>query len=71
MNINQANRILPPNMMNINTVRPSMLGKRKRMNNRNASNRPPKRADLSMIAEIGKVTPDKKAIIKEKVQERK
>jgi hypothetical protein len=46
-------------MMNINTVRPSMLGKRKRMNNRNASNRPPKRADLSMIAEIGKVTPDK------------
>ena len=65
MNINQGsrnvnlNRILPPNMMNINTVRPSMLGKRKRMNNRNASNRPPKRADLSMIAEIGKVTPDK------------
>jgi len=59
MNINRTNRILPPNMMNINTVRPSMLGKRKRMNNRNASNRPPKRADLSMIAEIGKVTPDK------------
>ena len=59
MNINQANRILPPNMMNINTVRPSMLGKRKRMNSRNASNRPPKRSDLSMIAEIGKVTPDK------------
>ena len=59
MNINQGNRILPPNMMNINTVRPSMLGKRKRMNSRNASNRPPKRSDLSMIAEIGKVTPDK------------
>jgi hypothetical protein len=56
---NRRNRILPPNMMNINTVRPSMLGKRKRMNNRNASNRPPKRSDLSMIAEIGKVTPDK------------
>src|SRR6056300_99021 len=65
MNINQGNRnvnlnrILPPNMMNINTVRPGMLGKRKRMNNRNASNRPPKRADLSMIAEVGKVTPNK------------
>lgn len=65
MNINQGsrnvnlNRIIPPNMMNINTVRPSMLGKRKRVNNRNASNRPPKRADLTMIAEIGKVTPDK------------
>jgi len=65
MNINQGsrnvnlNRIIPPNMMNINTVRPGMLGKRKRMNNRNASNRPPKRSDLSMIAEIGKVTPDK------------
>lgn len=65
MNINQGsrnvnlNRIIPPNMMNINSVRPGMLGKRKRMNNRNASNRPPKRSDLSMIAEIGKVTPDK------------
>ena len=59
MNINQTNRVIPPNMMNINTVRPSMLGKRKRMNSRNASNRPPKRSDLSMIAEIGKVTPDK------------
>ena len=65
MNINQGsrnvnlNRILPPNMMNINTVRPGMLGKRKRMNNRNASNRPPKRTDLSMIAEVGKVTSDK------------
>jgi len=59
MNINQTNRIIPVNMMNINRVRPSMLGKRKRVNNRNASNRPPKRADLSMIAEIGKVTPDK------------
>jgi len=47
-------------MMNINTVRPGMLGKRKRVNNRNnASNRPQKRSDLSMIAEIGKVTPDK------------
>ena len=46
-------------MMNINRVRPGMLGKRKRMNNRNASNRPQKRSDLSMIAEIGKVTPDK------------
>jgi hypothetical protein len=57
---NRRNRILPPNMMNINTVRPGMLGKRKRVNNRNnASNRPQKRADLSMIAEIGKVTPDK------------
>lgn len=66
MNINQEgsrnvnlNRIIPPNMMNINRVRPGMLGKRKRMNNRNASNRPQKRSDLSMIAEIGKVTPDK------------
>jgi hypothetical protein len=59
MNINQTNRVIPPNMMNINTVRPSMLGKRKRMNSRNSSNRPPKRSDLSMIAEIGKVTPDK------------
>jgi hypothetical protein len=57
---NRRNRILPLNMMNINTVRPGMLGKRKRVNNRNnASNRPQKRADLSMIAEIGKVTPDK------------
>ena len=60
MNINQTNRILPPNMMNINTVRPGMLGKRRRVNNRNnASNRPQKRSDLTMIAEIGKVTPDK------------
>ena len=58
MNINQANRILPPNMMNINIVRPGMLGKRKRVNNRNASNRPPKRTDLSMIAEVGKITPN-------------
>ena len=64
MNINQGsrnvnlNRILPPNMMNINTVRPGMLGKRKRVNNRNASNRPPKRGDLSMIAEVGKITPN-------------
>ena len=65
MNINSGNRnvnlnrVLPPNMMNINTVRPSMLGKRKRLNNRNASNRPPKRSDLSMIAEVGKITPDR------------
>lgn len=60
MNINRANRILPPNMMNINIVRSGMLGKRKRVNNRNnASNRPQKRTDLSMIAEVGKVTPDK------------
>jgi hypothetical protein len=60
MNINQTNRILPPNMMNINIVRPGMLGKRRRVNNRNnASNRPQKRSDLTMIAEIGKVTPDK------------
>lgn len=59
ININQTNRIIPPNMMNINRVRPGMLGKRKRMNNRNASNRPQKRTDLSMIAEVGKVTPDK------------
>jgi len=65
MNINSGNRnvnlnrVLPPNMMNINTVRPSMLGKRKRLNNRNASNRPPKRTDLSMIAEVGKITPDR------------
>jgi hypothetical protein len=57
---NRRNRILPLNMMNINTVRPGMLGKRKRVNNRNnASNRLQKRSDLSMIAEIGKVTPDK------------
>ena len=60
ININQTNRILPPNMMNINTLRPGMLGKRKRVNNRNnASNRPQKRTDLSMIAEVGKVTSDK------------
>lgn len=65
MNINSGNRnvnlnrVLPPNMMNINTVRPSMLGKRKRLNNRNSSNRPPKRSDLSMIAEVGKITPDR------------
>jgi hypothetical protein len=65
MNINSGNRnvnlnrVLPPNMMNINTVRPGMLGKRKRLNNRNASNRPPKRTDLSMIAEVGKITPDR------------
>tara|TARA_R110002153_G_scaffold131831_3_gene280843 strand:+ start:336 stop:1136 length:801 start_codon:yes stop_codon:yes gene_type:complete len=46
--------------MNINTVRSGMLGKRKRVNNRNnVSNRPQKRTDLSMIAEVGKVTPDK------------
>ena len=57
---NRRNRILPPNMMNINTVRSGMLGKRKRVNNRNnASNRPQKRTDLSMIAEVGKVTSDK------------
>lgn len=57
---NRRNRILPPNMMNINTVRSGMLGKRKRVNNRNnVSNRPQKRTDLSMIAEVGKVTPDK------------
>lgn len=57
---NRRNRILPPNMMNINTVRSGMLGKRKRVNNRNnVSNRPQKRTDLYMIAEVGKVTPDK------------
>lgn len=40
-------------MMNINTFRRSVLGKRKRRNNRNnASNRPPKRSDLSMIADV-------------------
>ena len=66
MNINQGNRnvnlnrIIPPNMMNTNTVRPGMLGKRRRVNNRNnVSNRPRKRSDLSMIAEIGRVTSDK------------
>jgi len=57
---NRRNRILPLNMMNINIVRSGMLGKRKRVNNRNnASNRPQKRTDLSMIAEVGKVTSDK------------
>ena len=29
------------------------------MNNRNAHNRPPKNLELSMIAEVGKVTPDR------------
>jgi len=60
MNITSGNRnrIIPVNFMNINTVRPVMLGKRKRVNSRNTSNRLPKRNDLSMIAEIGKVTPD-------------
>jgi hypothetical protein len=56
---NRQNRLFPLNVMNINTVRPSMLGKRKRMNTRNASDRPPKRSDLSMVVEIGRVTNDR------------
>ena len=62
MNINSGNntvnlnRLIPPNYMNVDSVRPGMLGKRKRVNNRdNASNRPRKRRDMSMVAEIGRV----------------
>lgn len=62
MNINSGNntvnlnRLIPPNYMNVDSVRPGMLGKRKRVNNRdNASNRPRKRRDMAMVAEIGRV----------------
>ena len=56
---NRQNRLIPLNMMNINTIRPSILGKRKRKSTRNTSNRPPKRSDLSMVVEIGRVTNDR------------
>lgn len=55
MNINQ-NHIIPLNMMNVNTIRPSMLGKRK--GGKSGYERAPKRTDLSMISEIGRVTHD-------------
>lgn len=72
MNINQGNtsRLIPANYMNVNRVPPAILKKRKR-NTRNNAGRKPKRADLSMIAEIGKVSNDKlnirlpKRIVKE------
>ena len=44
--------------MNVDTFRRSVLGKRKRRNNPNASNRPPKRSDLSMVAEVLKISPN-------------
>ena len=60
MNINQgnANRLIPTNYMNINTPPSAILKKRKR-NTRNNTGRTPKRIDMSMIAEIGKVSNDK------------
>lgn len=72
MNINQGNtsRLIPANYMNVNRVPSAILKKRKR-NTRNNAGRKPKRADLSMIAEIGKVSNDKlnirlpKRIVKE------
>ena len=56
--------------MNVNRVPSAILKKRKRKTRNNAG-RKPKRADLSMIAEIGKVSNDKlnirlpKRIVKE------
>ena len=72
MNINQGNtsRLIPTNYMNVNRVPSAILKKRKR-NTRNNGGRKPKRADLSMVAEIGKVSNDKlnirlpKRIVKE------
>ena len=65
MNINQGsrnvnlNRLIPSNFMNVDSVRSGMLGKRKRVNNLdNASNRPRKRSDLAMVAEIDRVNSD-------------
>ena len=58
MNINNGNinLLIPSNFMNVDSVRPGMLGKRKRVNNRdNVSNRPRKRRDLALVAEIGRV----------------
>lgn len=64
MNINSGNRtiadhLIPRNAMNINTIRESMLGKRKNGRTVYESMRPNKRTDLSMIAEVGKITTDK------------
>lgn len=62
MNINTGNRtisnhLFPRNVMNINTIRDSMLGKRKV--GKTAYERANKRSDLSMVAEVGRITNDK------------
>ena len=62
MNINSGNRtisnhLFPRNVMNINTIRKSMLGKRKM--GKSAYERVNKRTDLSMVAEVGRITNDK------------
>lgn len=59
MNINSGNRtisnhLIPRNVMNINTIQNSMLGKRKV--GKSAYERADKRTDLSMVAEVGRIT---------------
>lgn len=62
MNINSGNRsvsnhLIPYNAMNINIITNSMLGKRKA--DKTIYERAKKRKDLSMIAEVGRITNDK------------
>ena len=62
MNINSGNRsvsnhLIPYNAMNINTITNSMLGKRKA--DKTIYERAKKRKDLSMIAEVGRITNDR------------
>jgi hypothetical protein len=62
MNINSGNRsvsnhLIPYNAMNINTITNSMLGKRKA--NKTIYERAKKRKDLTMIAEVGRITNDR------------
>lgn len=57
MNINSGNHLIPRNMMNVNTIRESMLGKRK--GGQSGYERANKRRDLSMIADVGRISSDK------------
>src|SRR5210317_811189 len=62
MNINSGNRsvsnhLIPYNAMNINTITNSMLGKRKA--DKTIYERAKKRKDLTMIAEVGRITNDR------------
>jgi len=58
MNINRTSEsLLPRNVMSINTIRSSMLGKRK--GGKTGYERAKKRTNLSMIAEVGRITNEK------------
>lgn len=62
MNINSGNRtvsnhLIPHNAMNINKINNSMLGKRKA--EKTIYERAKKRKDLTMIAEVGRITNDR------------